>query len=268
MNNLFAAIIAICLYLLCTVLLMLRTRNSELLSQTPKSVVLLPGILALLVHAWILQDEMLSPIGINLGFYNSLSLIAACITLFTLVSTLRYQAELMLITMMPLTSIAIGLDATSTSSHMLAPGSSGALITHVLTSLIAYSVLGLAALHAVLLSIQNSFLHDHHPGGIIRILPPLRAMETLLFEGITVGFILLTISLVTGLMFLENMFAQQLVHKTVLSILAWLVFSILLIGRVVFGWRGKVAIRWTLGGFISLMLAYLGSKFVLEILLV
>lgn len=267
MNHPVAAIIVISLYLLGTVVLLLRSRDAEMLRAAPKFVLLLPGLLALLLHAWILQDEMLTPTGINLGFYNALSLIAACITLFTLVSTLRYQADLMLMVIMPVTAIAVALDATSTSSHLLAPGSSSALITHVLTSLIAYSVLGLSALHAVLLSIQNSFLHDHHPGGIIKILPPLKAMETILFEGITVGFILLTISLGTGLMFLENMFAQQLAHKTVLSIIAWVVFSILLIGRLVFGWRGKTATRWTLGGFVSLMLAYFGSKFVLEILL-
>ena len=92
-------------------------------------------------------------------------------------------------------------------------------------------------------------------------------METLLFEVILVGFIALTISLASGLIFLENMFAQQLAHKTILSIVAWLVFLTLLIGHWKLGWRGRTAIRWTLTGFASLMLAYFGSKFVLEVLL-
>ena len=92
-------------------------------------------------------------------------------------------------------------------------------------------------------------------------------MENLLFDTIVTGFICLSLSLVSGMMFLENMFAQQLAHKTVLSILAWIVFAILLLGRWQLGWRGRTAIRWTLGGFISLMLAYFGSKFVLEVLL-
>jgi len=117
------------------------------------------------------------------------------------------------------------------------------------------------------LSVQNSFLHKHQPGGLIRLLPPLKTMETLLFDAIIIGFICLSLSLVSGMIFLENMFAQHLAHKTILSILAWLVFAILLAGRWLAGWRGRTAIRWTLGGFISLMLAYFGSKFVLEVIL-
>ena len=98
-------------------------------------------------------------------------------------------------------------------------------------------------------------------------MPPLRNMEAILFEVILIGFIVLTISLASGLVFLDNMFAQHLAHKTILSILAWLVFLTLLIGHWRLGWRGRTAVRWTLGGFVSLMMAYFGSKFALEILL-
>ena len=84
---------------------------------------------------------------------------------------------------------------------------------------------------------------------------------------LTAGFILLTLSLLTGAIFLENIFAQHLVHKTSLSLLAWIVFAILLWGRWRSGWRGRRAIRWTLGGFSVLVLAYIGSKLVLELVL-
>ena len=154
---------------------------------------------------------------------------------------------------------------TGHSSHLLSPDSSSAL-SFIYYVDIAYSLLALAALQAILLSIQNKFLHTHQPGGY-PMMPPLRNMETLLFEVIIVGFIALTISLGSGLIFLENMFAQQLAHKTLLSIFAWFVFLILLIGHWKLGWRGRTAIRWTLSGFVSLMLAYFGSKFVLEIVL-
>jgi ABC-type uncharacterized transport system permease subunit len=77
----------------------------------------------------------------------------------------------------------------------------------------------------------------------------------------------LTISLISGFIFIENLFAQHLVHKTVLSILAWLIFSSLLLGRSLYGWRGQIAIQWTLIGFVSLLLAYFGSKLVLELIL-
>ena len=168
---------------------------------------------------------------------------------------------------MPLTALMIIMDALQTSSHLIATGSSNGLLFHIMSSLVAYSILGLAAAYAIVLSIQNSLLHRHQPSGFIRFLPPLKTMEAMLFETITIGFICLSISLLSGYIFLEHIFAQHLVHKTALSILAWVVFGILLFGHWFIGWRGRTAIRWTLGGFFSLMLAYFGSKFVLEVLL-
>jgi ABC-type uncharacterized transport system permease subunit len=92
-------------------------------------------------------------------------------------------------------------------------------------------------------------------------------MESLLFEMIGSGFVLLTLALASGFVFLEDMFAQHLVHKTVLSSLGWLVFGGLLVGRLRYGWRGRTAIIWTLSGFVILVLAYFGSKAVLELIL-
>lgn len=267
MNMLFTAYAAISLYLCCTVLLMMRLKNYSAISSLNKQMLLLPGLLALVAHAMTLNNSMLSPIGINFGFYSAISLVGASITLFTLMSALRHPVEVLGIIMMPIASISIMLDITNSTTHLIAPGSSNGLLFHVLSSLVAYSVLALAALHAILLSVQNRYLHKHQPGGIIRLLPPLKTMESLLFETIIIGFVCLSFSLATGLVFLENMFAQHLAHKTVLSIIAWLVFAILLFGHWFIGWRGRTAIRWTLGGFISLMLAYFGSKFVLEVVL-
>ncbi len=267
MNILLAAIAALSLYLFCTILLMLRIKQTSVVERFSRRSLLIPGFLALAAHIFVLYASMLSPIGINLGFYNALSLVSAFITLFTLTATLRHPVEILAILMMPVASLAIALDLSNTSMHLLPPGSSNGLLLHVLSSLIAYSILGLAALHAIALAMQNNYLHSHQPGGVIRLLPPLKTMESLLFETIIIGFIGLSISLATGLLFLENMFAQQLVHKTVLSIIAWVVFAILLFGHWFLGWRGRTATRWTLSGFISLMLAYFGSKFVLEVIL-
>jgi ABC-type uncharacterized transport system permease subunit len=267
MNILLAATIALSLYLVCTVLLMLRIKQVTAVASFSLHSLLIPGFLGLAAHLVVLYSSMVSPIGINLGFYNSLSLVGAFITLFTLVSALRHPVEMLAILMMPIASLVIALDLSNTSTHMLPPGSSSGLLLHVLSSLIAYSILGLAALHAIVLSIQNSYLHSHQPGGIIRLLPPLKTMESLLFETIIIGFVCLSVSLASGLLFLENMFVQQLAHKTVLSIIAWFVFAILLFGHWSLGWRGRTATRWTLVGFASLMLAYFGSKFVLEVIL-
>jgi len=129
------------------------------------------------------------------------------------------------------------------------------------------ALLSIAAAHAIVLSIQDRHLRNRKPGGFIRALPPLETMENLLFQMIAIGFFLHSLSLITGMIYLDDMFAQHLAHKTILSIIAWFVFAILLWGRWRFGWRGRIAIRWTLTGFVFLLLAYMGSKWVLEIVL-
>jgi ABC-type uncharacterized transport system permease subunit len=134
-------------------------------------------------------------------------------------------------------------------------------------SVLAYSLLSIAAVQSVLLAIQDKHLREKRPGGFIRSLPPLQTMETLLFQLIGLGLTILTLSLISGVIYLDDMFAQHLVHKTILSMTAWVVFATLLWGRWKFGWRGRTAIRWTLTGFVVLLLAYMGSKWVTEIML-
>lgn len=273
MNNYILTISAIVLYFACSALLFFHIKqtgeqSTKKAGALPKKQIVAMGFAGLFLHGLGLYNGMFSPMGINLGFYNAMSLVSAFIVLFTLIASWRYPVEILAIILLPIASVTMAFEFNGSSSHLLAADSSNALIFHILTSIIAYSLLALAALQAVLLSIQNKFLHAHQPGGIIKLMPPLKSMEILLFEVIVAGFIALTISLGSGMIFLENMFAQQLAHKTVLSILAWFVFMILLIGHWKLGWRGRTAIRWTLSGFVSLMLAYFGSKFVLEILLV
>ena len=267
MTDLLAALLAISFYLGCTILLMMKLKGSGSVARLSKPVLLAPGFLGLGAHLYVLTMSMMSPDGINIGFFTALSLVSAFITLFTLVSTFRHPIEILGIVVLPIAALTLAADHATAAIHLLPPGSTPGLIFHIVTSIIAYSILGLAAIHAIVLSVQNSFLHRHQPGGLIRMMPPLTTMESLLFDAIIIGFACLSVSLLSGMVFLEDMFAQQLAHKTVLSIIAWLVFAILLIGRWLVGWRGRTAIRWTLGGFISLMLAYFGSKFVLELIL-
>jgi ABC-type uncharacterized transport system permease subunit len=168
------------------------------------------------------------------------------------------------VVILPISAITLLTHSLSPTNHMLPYDAPQGLKIHVLVSIIAYSLLGLAACMSIVLSLQIRMLHNHHPGGLMKKLPPLQVMEKLLFDFILAGFIGLTLALGSGFFFLEDLFAQHLVHKTILSIIAWLVFAILLVGRFTIGWRGRTAIRWTLSGFVSLMLAYFGSKFVLE----
>ncbi|MEO8459967.1 MAG: cytochrome c biogenesis protein CcsA, partial [Dokdonella sp.] len=139
---------------------------------------------------------------------------------------------------------------------------------HVTFALIAYSVLSIAALLAIFLALQERALRKHKiDSGLLRALPALTLTEALLFRLIAFGFVLLTLTLLSGALFVENLFAQHLVHKTVLSIAAWLVFGTLLFGRWRWGWRGRRAVQLTLIGMAVLLLAFFGSKFVLELVL-
>ncbi|MFT5372650.1 MAG: ABC-type uncharacterized transport system permease subunit [Lysobacterales bacterium] len=138
---------------------------------------------------------------------------------------------------------------------------------HILSSILAFGVLSVAGVYALFVALIDHFLRQHHLNRLIRTLPALEILERLLFQLIGIGFVLLTISLGTGLLFVSDMFAQHLAHKTILSIIAWLVFGTLLWGRRFRGWRGRVAVRMTLAGILLLLLSYFGSKLVLEVLL-
>jgi ABC-type uncharacterized transport system permease subunit len=138
---------------------------------------------------------------------------------------------------------------------------------HVMASLLAYSLLSIAAVTAVVIAILHNLLRSHRAPRVIEILPPLVVMESLLFKMIGAGWLILCISLATGLLFVDDLFAQHLAHKTFLSVLAWLVFGLLLLGRWRYGWRGMRVVRLCLIGMAILLLAYFGSKAVLELLL-
>jgi ABC-type uncharacterized transport system permease subunit len=139
--------------------------------------------------------------------------------------------------------------------------------THIVSSVLAFGLLSIAGVYALFVFIIDHFLRHHHLNPLVRTLPALVVLEDLLFKLIAAGFVLLTVSLLSGMMFISDIFAQHLVHKTILSILAWLVFGVLLFGRWRFGWRGSLAVRLTLAGIVLLLLSYFGTKLVLEIIL-
>lgn len=141
------------------------------------------------------------------------------------------------------------------------------LAAHVVLAVVAYALIAVGAVLALALWSLNRRLHQRQPLGWLHSLPSVEAIEAGMFQAITAGFSLLTLTLFSGFIFVEDLFAQHLVHKTVLSCLAWLMLAILLFGRHRFGWRGRTAVRWVLGGFLLLILAYFGSKFVLEVIL-
>ncbi len=235
-------------------------------TQHQRWVALAPATIAMLLQAVILNILIIQPDGLNLGFFEAFSLIAWLISIQILLSSIYRRIESLGIVVFPVSGIATTIASLHFSDHLISI-SNNAVQGHILVSVIAYSLITLGAVQAGLLAYQDRSIRRHHPGGFIRYLPPLHDMETLLFQFLSFGFICLSASLLTGFFYLENIFAQHLVHKTVLSIIGWFILGVLLFGRLKFGWRGKTAIRWTLSAFAFLMLAFFGSKLVLEFIL-
>ncbi len=227
---------------------------------------LAPALIATLFHALLLNGLIYQDKGLNLGFFAAFSLISWLISIQILLSAYFKRIESLGIAIFPISGLACVLASLNLSTHIIET-SSNAIQGHILLSIVAYSLITLGAFQATLLAYQDHAIRSHHPGGLIRYLPPIHDMETLLFLFLGFGFAFLSASLLSGFVYLEDIFAQHLVHKTTLSIVAWFILGILMFGRLRFGWRGKTAIRWTLSAFLFLMLAFFGSKLVLEFIL-
>jgi ABC-type uncharacterized transport system permease subunit len=159
------------------------------------------------------------------------------------------------------------------------------LPVHLIVALAAYGLLTIAALYAVFMAALDRWLRRTRADAwsvsaegegradiersVLGGLPPLLTMERILFRLIGIGFVLLTLTVLSGVVFSEALFGQPMRfdHKTVFTLIAWITFGALLVGRVTRGWRGRLALSWTLSGFAMLFLAYAGSRFVLEVIL-
>lgn len=263
MITLLINIFAIFLYIVASIYCI---RHFSTQQPVPRRTLAALAVCALAFHGGGLCALGAAHAGINLGFFTVLSLLFWVINVIVLLSSLKKALHNLFILLFPLSALAVA--ASLLGQERVTQVQLGyELAGHVVLSILAYSLLTIATLQALLLAYQNHQLRHKHPRGTIRLLPPLQTMESLLFEVLWAGQILLTLSIVSGIWFLEDMFAQHLAHKSVFSIIAWIIYALLLWGRHRAGWRGYTAIRWTLGGFLSLMLAYFGSKLVLEIIL-
>jgi ABC-type uncharacterized transport system permease subunit len=223
--------------------------------------------LAAALHGAALWEGFFAATGVDFGFFNVMALAALLVVLLALLNALGKRGDRLGLVVFPLAAILLGLKLLLLASPHPLHETSLPMQAHILASLLAFSLLNIAAAQALLLAAQDWQLRRKHPLPLLRALPSVQGMERLLFQLIAAGFTLLSLSLLTGLAYVEDLFAQHLAHKTVLSILAWLVFALLLGGRFYYGWRGQTAIRWTLVGFATLLLAYFGSKMVLELIL-
>ncbi len=221
------------------------------------------------LHTWLLAGSMFGGSGIYLGVGHALSLILWLTVLIYGLGSLFYRLDGLHALVMPAAAVAVLLPVVFPSTHALAHTETLAFKAHLLISMAAYSLFTIASLHVMLMAIIERRLHAGTLPPALANMPPLLTMETLLFRIIAAGFVLLTLTLASGVLFSDALFGKpaRFSHKTVFGVLSWLIFGALLGGRMVYGWRGRTAVRWTLAGFLTLVLAYIGSKFVLEIIL-
>jgi len=237
-------------------------------SLTGKHITLAFSCLALITHMITSWQQIFTESGADFGVLPLSVAIFLIINFITVGASLRQPLHSLFLLLFPLTIIALTLSQLPLWQNPSRYNFPLGLSLHILLSVIAYSLLSIAALEALFLAYQNRQLHHHHTNPLMRALPPLQTMERLLFRLVGIGFTLLTLALISGLLFVDDFLSQHLAHKTVFSLIAWLTYATFLWGRFRLGWRGKTAIHWTLGGFLFLMLAFWGSKFVLEVILI
>jgi ABC-type uncharacterized transport system permease subunit len=225
-------------------------------------------LVPLALHGWLLYDGVFAR-ELRFGFAQALSAMMFLGVAVYWLESLFYRIAGMLPLVLPLAAAAVPLPALfpgliSSSAHAQA----GEFKLHLALAMIAYGLAVIALLHAALMAAAERQLHRR---GTLAFsgLPPLLTLEALLFRMIAAAFVFLTLTLATGVAFSETLFGRPLRadHKTVFAILSWLTFAWLLAGRRLYGWRGRTALRWTLTGFLLLLLAYIGSRFVLEVIL-
>ncbi|MBB3045854.1 ABC-type uncharacterized transport system permease subunit [Litorivivens lipolytica] len=256
------SLLAIAFYTIATVLLWQEIRQGH----ARYKLALVLGIVATFCHGTASFLGMFTPRGMNISLTEMSLLISWFVVVITLISGMLRPLLNILVMIFPFTAVILVITLfTEAEPRLIAQP--GGMMFHIALSVLSYSVLTMAALQAIVLAIQEYRLKHHQLRGILKALPPLVTMEAMLFELVLIGFILLTLSIGSGFFYVDDLFTQHLVHKTAFSIMAWGCFGILLIGRHQLGWRSRTAIRWTLAAFALLLLGYVGSKFVLEILL-
>lgn len=241
--------------------------NADKLNAAKLSKILL--WLAIMLHAAALADALVLEDGFNIGFSHAVSLIVwLSIVSYVVLGNDARLTRLAALYLAPF-AVAAALLPTLLPAQRIVMYGGWAFKLHIAVAILAYALFTVAALHALLMLFLDKRLHAGTIDVLDNNLPPLLAIEKLLFRLLGVAFILLTATLISGVFFSESLFGKafETTHKTVFAVMSWIIFGGLLAGHWKLGWRGTVAVRWTLIGFAMLLLSYVGSKFVLEIIL-
>lgn len=228
-------------------------------------ILLVTGVGAIM-HAVALSHTLLIEGTLNLAMLQVGSLTSLVILLLLLFSSRSKPVDNLFIGILPMAAM-ISVWAGFSDSQQLIGDLSYAMVWHILLSILAFSLFNIASVQAVLVVVQDKFLRQHKTRGLVQALPPLQTMDILLFELIWLGMILLTAAFAVGWPAVIDIKEQHLLHKVFFASISWLVFAVLLFGRYRFGWRGRLASKWTLVGMGLLILSYFGSQFVLEYLI-
>jgi ABC-type uncharacterized transport system permease subunit len=261
--------VIVILYALASVLsIRSLTKPAETLLHRQHRMLLLALTSSLLFHGVLLRLQIFTDHGLDLSFGNAMSLVMWVITLLYLITGLFHRATNIGAVILPLDIVTLIIVMFLPANTLITSGSP-LLHLHIAIAVLAYSLLALAGIQALFVNSQEKALRKHQARQINTQLPPLEAMESLLFLLLWGGFILLSLTLVSGIFFSEQIFGKAFVinHHIVLSASAWLVFGIFLFGHWRWGWRGRNAVHWTIGGLSLLVLGYFGTKFVLEFML-
>lgn len=221
------------------------------------------------VHGWGLYGEMLPGAGMRFGFGLALALVLWLALVFYWLQSWFARIEGLQMLVLPVAAVCALLPVAFPAQHELIRAGLPLFRAHFLVAMLAYGLFTLAALHAMLMAVAERRLHRGRLSRAFLRLPPLLTMETLLFRLVWIAFGLLTLTLASGILFSEEVFGKplQFDHKTLFALVSWVIFAGLLAGRAAWGWRGRTALKWTIAGFATLLLAYVGSRFVLEVIL-
>jgi ABC-type uncharacterized transport system permease subunit len=220
-------------------------------------------------HAVLVFHAVVTPDGLDFSLVNAVSAVAGLTALLAWIGSIYGALPGVAAVALTLAVVATPLPALFANPHRFTFNNEVMASLHIVVALFAYALLFVAALQAVFLTVLDRRLHRGLPALGGESLPPLLTQESFLFRFLGAGYVLLTLTLVSGAFFSEEMFGKPLTftHKVVLSVLGWAVFGALLVGRYRYGWRGRAALKWILAGSTLLLLAYIGSKFVYEIVL-
>tara|TARA_B110000967_G_scaffold209487_1_gene265888 strand:+ start:453 stop:1223 length:771 start_codon:yes stop_codon:yes gene_type:complete len=224
-----------------------------------RTIVNLMLLIACSSHGYILF-ELWQYDGVFFGLTASISFVAWVVSTLLFLTSFSKPIQSLGILIYPLSAIAVII-------AFLFPGTQGKLLSisiaaHVFLSIGAYAILAIAVGQSVLLSIQERYLHERNFNTFVDRLPALQTMESFLYQSLKMGLLLLTLSLISGYLYIDEFFSQNITYKTILSIIAWFGFAIIIIGHNIFGWRGKLVAVSTQIAFSVLVLSYFGTKFI------